>query len=67
MPSISHLSNKLYYGKHGSGEKVILLFHGFGQSLDVLIPIVQAQPNAYTYYLFDAPYHGKSTRRNSKF
>ena len=67
MPSILHHSNKLYYEKHGSGEKVILLFHGFGQSLDVLIPIVLAQPNAYTYYLFDAPYHGKSTRRNSKF
>ena len=66
MPRISHLSNKLYYEKYGSAEKVLILFHGFGQNLDVLRPIAEANPDEYTYYLFDDPYHGQSSREDSE-
>lgn len=52
---------KLHYYKYGNGEKVLLIFHGFGQDHEIAIPIAELLDGQYTIYSFDLPYHGKST------
>lgn len=50
----------LHYSKFGSGDKVLLCFHGFGLSLDDFYPIEETLKNEYTFYNFDLFFHGKS-------
>jgi len=52
---------KLHYCQYGNGEKVLLIFHGFGQDHKLAAPIAELLDGQYTIYSFDLPYHGKST------
>lgn len=52
----------LFYEKHGHGEKILILFHGFGQSNEALNPWKDELDEHYTIYNFDLYYHGNSTR-----
>jgi pimeloyl-ACP methyl ester carboxylesterase len=57
---IEHQDSKLYYNKYGSGEKSILLFHGFGQTHQMFQSWIEAFQNDYTLYAFDLYFHGES-------
>ncbi|WP_448518390.1 alpha/beta fold hydrolase [Rhodoflexus sp.] len=49
----------LHYRTFGSGEKVLIAFHGFGQDSNFFAPLAQAFPQ-YTVYAIDLFFHGKS-------
>jgi len=56
----------LHYAVVGSGNKTLLLFHGFGQSNEVFQPLAQALSSTYTLYIFDLYFHGKSKWANDE-
>jgi pimeloyl-ACP methyl ester carboxylesterase len=51
----------LYYSRQGSGEKKLLLFHGFGQDHQVFESLAREVSSLYTCYIFDLYFHGQST------
>lgn len=50
---------KLYFAKSGSGSKILLAFHGFGQDHQVFNSFPTNFPE-YTIFSFDIFFHGKS-------
>jgi pimeloyl-ACP methyl ester carboxylesterase len=54
----------LFYEKTGSGEKSLLLFHGFAQDHSVFKDVVTSLSQEYTCYAFDLFFHGKSNWAN---
>lgn len=61
MPNISYKKSKLNYRIIGSGSKVMLAFHGYGQSSSYYLPMERALGKDYTIYSFDLFFHGGST------
>jgi pimeloyl-ACP methyl ester carboxylesterase len=51
---------QLHYSKYGSGSKVLLCFHGYGQSLQNFRELEDELKEEYTIYSFDIFYHGQS-------
>lgn len=50
----------LHFTTMGSGAKVLLIFHGFGQDHKVFRSLTESLTHTYTIYLFDLYFHGKS-------
>ena len=50
----------VHYAIYRGGPKVLLAFHGFGQSFSYFSPIANALENDYTVYSLDLFYHGQS-------
>ena len=50
----------LAYQKSGNGNKVLLLFHGFGQDHRTFDRLTESLTKAYTFYVFDLFFHGSS-------
>jgi pimeloyl-ACP methyl ester carboxylesterase len=58
---IDYLNSQLFYTKSGTGKKVLLLFHGFGQDHRAFQSWVEVLKDEYTLYAFDLFFHGQST------
>src|SRR6185312_5504156 len=50
----------LHFSKYGRGDKVLLCFHGYGQSNKDFNILQEALKDKYTVYTFDLFYHGES-------
>ena len=50
----------LHYSQYGNGEKVILLFHGFGLDHQLFYPLEELLKEEYTIFNFDIFFHGNS-------
>lgn len=59
--SIVSSSGNLHYSRYGSGQKVLLAFHGFGQTRNDLKPFIEPFLEDHTVYCFDVFFHGEST------
>lgn len=53
-------TEKLHYLEWGSGKKLLLAFHGYGNNAWVFLPFVKYLTGEYTILSFDLPYHGNS-------
>lgn len=62
MTKISLNDGHLYYTKYGTGNKILLAFHGFGQDKSKFDGWIDIMGDEYTIYAFDLFYHGSSTR-----
>lgn len=51
--------NTAYITRPG-GEKICVILHGWGANIESVMPIVQAIPQEYTVYAYDAPGFGDS-------
>ena len=60
MPFLNHAAAKLHYQVIGSGPKVLLAFHGYGQDSHHFGSIGEVLGDDYTIYAFDLFFHGKS-------
>lgn len=58
--AVTYKNCSLAYQKSGHGEKVLLLFHGFGQHHKVFETLTEALSPQYTLYAFDLFFHGHS-------
>ncbi len=58
---ITHEQGELHYRIIGSGPKVMLAFHGFGQSGEVYRDMATLLGQEYTFYSIDLFFHGNST------
>ena len=55
----------LHYGLYPGGPKILLTFHGFGQSQHYFSSLAASVEKEYTVYSFDLFYHGRSHWPNS--
>ena len=53
-------NEKLHYLKWGSGKRLLLAFHGYGNEAGIFSPFAKHLGNEFTILSFDLPYHGKS-------
>lgn len=60
MPYVLKNSSKLHYRKVGMGPRVLLAFHGYGQSSAYYLAMEAALGQDYTIYAFDLFFHGQS-------
>ncbi|WP_242916283.1 alpha/beta fold hydrolase [Pontibacter liquoris] len=60
MPYLLHNRSKLHYRVIGHGSRVLLAFHGYGQSSAYYQPMEKALGSEYTIYAFDLFFHGHS-------
>lgn len=63
---IIYQSSELYYYREGDGNKVILLFHGFGQDHKAFDSWIEQFENDYTIFTFDLFFHGNSIWGNQQ-
>lgn len=56
----------LFYRKSGTGDRKVVLFHGFGQDHRMFDPLTSLLAETCTLYAFDLFYHGKSKRKDEK-
>ncbi|WP_299819608.1 alpha/beta hydrolase [uncultured Pontibacter sp.] len=61
MPFILQDRSKLHYRVIGHGTRVLLAFHGYGQSSSYYQSMERALGSDYTIYAFDLFFHGSST------
>lgn len=66
MPYVVYHSSKLHFRVIGHGSRVLLAFHGYGQSSAYYLPMEQALGEDYTIYAFDLFFHGKSQLHKSQ-
>jgi len=57
---LTHKYSTLAYQKSGHGDKVLLLFHGFGQHHRTFDTLSETLTSTYTLYAFDLFFHGHS-------
>jgi len=58
--SVKYKNSILAFRKSGHGEKVLLLFHGFGQNKQIFNELAHAVDDQYTLYAIDLFFHGNS-------
>jgi len=54
----------LHYLKIGTGDRIMICFHGFGQEASVFSSLASTLTKNYTLYAFDLFYHGNSKWNN---
>jgi pimeloyl-ACP methyl ester carboxylesterase len=54
-------NEKLHYIKAGQGKKLLLAFHGYGNTAEIFTPFFKYLQDEYTVYSVDLPHHGKSS------
>ena len=62
MTSVTNQNGQLSYQVFGTGEEILLAFHGFGQSGKIFEEWAQVIGSQFTIYAFDLFYHGNSMR-----
>jgi len=62
MTSVINANGQLIYEVFGSGNKVLLAFHGFGQDRLIFKKWADTIRGKYTIFSFDLFYHGQSDR-----
>jgi pimeloyl-ACP methyl ester carboxylesterase len=60
MPHIAIGEEQLHYRQLGTGAKLLLAFHGYGENSDRFQLFEQYLGKAYTILSFDLPHHGAS-------
>lgn len=60
MAELEYDGNKVAFDIHGNGEKVLVAFHGFGQSKAHLGALAQSLGDQYTVFVLDLFFHGSS-------
>ena len=61
MGYISVGKEQLHYLKAGTGRRLLLAFHGYGNHAGIFQPMTPYLQNEFTILSFDLPHHGKST------
>ena len=57
---ISFDGGQLHYRRYGSGSRLLLAFHGYGNQATIFAPFERHLGGDFTILSFDLPHHGKS-------
>ena len=62
MPTdfIPYRSSKVHYCRFGAGQKILLCFHGYGESEETFHFLANHITRDYTLFAIDLPFHGKT-------
>lgn len=61
MGYISIEDEKLYYNQSGTGKRIVLAFHGYGENSSLFAGLEQYIGQEYTLLSLDLPHHGHSS------
>lgn len=64
---INYLDNEIHILKMGSGSKLLIAIHGFGNDASIFKPLAQALSADYTVVSIDLPGHGKTKWNKTYF
>jgi len=64
---INYLDNKVHVLKMGSGPKLLIAIHGFGNDAGIFRPVAAAFQETYTTVSIDLPGHGKTVWNKAYF
>jgi pimeloyl-ACP methyl ester carboxylesterase len=56
----TYRSSQIHYGKAGAGSKLLLCFHGYGESAESFSFIERSIADEFTLLAIDFPFHGKT-------
>jgi pimeloyl-ACP methyl ester carboxylesterase len=56
----TYRSSQIHYGKAGSGGKLLLCFHGYGESAESFSFLEKSVVDQFTLLAIDFPFHGKT-------
>jgi pimeloyl-ACP methyl ester carboxylesterase len=56
-------SSRIRYSRWGTGNKILLCFHGYGESADSFAFLEDVSGNEFTILAIDLPFHGKTEWR----
>jgi pimeloyl-ACP methyl ester carboxylesterase len=57
---LQYKHHRIHYNKFGKGEKLLIVFHGFGDSGELFLNLKESLEERYTVVALDAPFHGET-------
>lgn len=60
-------NSKIHYTKFGSGDKLLIALHGFGDQSASFVALESALKNDYTVYAIDLPFHNQTQWQKDSF
>ena len=60
-------ASRLRLLRFGSGERLLIALHGFGDKAELFAPPAKALGTEYTVIAFDLPFHGETEWRQNVF
>lgn len=60
MPYTIYNHTEIHYLRYGTGSKVLIALHGYGDNAALYRVLLPALGNRYTIYAIDLPYHGRT-------
>lgn len=59
--------HKIHYTKFGSGARLLIVFHGYGDKSELFLKLRESLEQTYTVVAIDAPFHGNTEWNKSIF
>ncbi|MBX2921822.1 MAG: alpha/beta hydrolase [Chitinophagaceae bacterium] len=57
---VTYKRSRIHYIRVEGGNELLVCLHGFGETAESFLPLIQALKNQYTIVAIDLPFHGKS-------
>ncbi len=57
---LEYQDSKVHFYRFGSGERLLIALHGYGDRADVFLSLKTALENDYSVYAIDLPFHGET-------
>jgi pimeloyl-ACP methyl ester carboxylesterase len=64
---LQYKKHKIHYTKFGTGSRLLIVFHGFGDKSELFLKLKEGLENTYTVVAIDAPFHGETEWNKSIF
>jgi pimeloyl-ACP methyl ester carboxylesterase len=65
--NLQYKKHQVHYTQFGRGERLLFVFHGFGDQSDLFLNLEEALSERYTVIAIDAPFHGETDWRKNLF
>ncbi len=64
---LQYKKHKIHYTKFGSGARLLIVFHGYGDKSELFLKLRESLEQTYTVVAIDAPFHGETEWNKSIF
>ena len=64
---LQYKKHRIHYTKFGTGPKLLIVFHGFGDKSELFLRLKEGLEQTYTVVAIDAPFHGDTEWNKSIF
>ena len=64
---LQYKKHKIHYTKFGTGARLLIVFHGYGDKSELFLKLRESLEHTYTVVAIDAPFHGETEWNKSIF